>query len=86
MFRAWLLADRRPTGMDTRNPAFHELRLWFVIDPKPLLKEHHGKPMPGTYTWFVKDKVLDFTQLDDRCNDRRDQVMIALFYPEGTAP
>jgi hypothetical protein len=45
-----------------------------------------GKPMPGAYTWFVKDKVLDFTQLDDRCNDRRDQVMIALFYPEGTAP
>ena len=45
-----------------------------------------GKPMPGVYTWYTKDKVLDFTQLDDRCNDRRDQVMIALFYPEGTAP
>jgi hypothetical protein len=46
----------------------------------------NGTPMPGVYTWYVKDTVLDFTQLDDRCNDRRDQAMIALFYPEGTAP
>ena len=46
----------------------------------------NGTPMPGTYTWYLRDTVLDFTQLDDRCNDRRDQVMIALFYPEGTAP
>ncbi len=45
-----------------------------------------GEAMPGTYTWYVRDTVLRFTQLDDRCNDRRDQVMIALFYPEGTAP
>jgi hypothetical protein len=45
-----------------------------------------GKPMPGVYTWYVKDTVLDFTQLDDRCNERRDQAMIALFYPDGTAP
>ena len=46
----------------------------------------NGTPMPGTYTWYVRNSVLDFTQLDDRCNERRDQAMIALFYPEGTAP
>ena len=45
-----------------------------------------GTPMPGIYTWYVKNTVLEFTQLDDRCNERRDQAMIALFYPEGTAP
>lgn len=45
-----------------------------------------GTPTPGIYTWYVKSTVLDFTQLDDRCNERRDQAMIALFYPEGTAP
>lgn len=54
-------------------------------DDTPCL-DANGSPMPGIYTWFVKDDVLDFTQLDDRCNDRRDQAMIALFYPEGTAP
>jgi hypothetical protein len=46
----------------------------------------NGDPIPGVYTWLVRDGVLDFTQLDDRCNARRDEVMIALFYPEGTAP
>ena len=45
-----------------------------------------GQPTPGVYTWNVRNGVLDFTQLDDTCNTRRDQAMIALFYPEGTAP
>lgn len=46
----------------------------------------NGQPIPGRYTWYVRDGYLEFTQLDDRCNARRDQAMIALFYPEGTAP
>lgn len=54
-------------------------------DDTPCL-DANGTPMPGIYTWYVKNTVLDFTQLDDRCNERRDQAMIALFYPEGTAP
>ena len=46
----------------------------------------NGAAIPGLYTWYVKDGVLAFTQMDDTCNDRRLSAMIALFYPEGTAP
>jgi len=45
-----------------------------------------GEPVPGLYTWYVRDGYLVFTQLNDACNTRRDQAMIALFYPVGTEP
>jgi hypothetical protein len=54
-------------------------------DDTPCL-DANGQPMPGLYTWFVKDDMLIFTQENDLCDERRLSAMIALFYPEGKAP
>jgi hypothetical protein len=54
-------------------------------DDTPCL-DANGQPIPGLYTWFVKDGVLTFTQMNDLCDERRLSAMIALFYPEGKSP
>ena len=47
----------------------------------------NGNAIPGRYTWYVRDQtILQFTQMDDKCNERRLSAMIALFYVEGSAP
>jgi hypothetical protein len=61
-------------------------RITFLGQSDTPCLDANSQPIPGLYTWFVKDGVLTFTQMNDLCDPRRLDAMIALFYPEGKAP